>query len=53
MNFTRFGFVGLGLIGGSIAKAIRKVIPDAYILAYGPHPEKFAEAVKEVAARPK
>lgn len=47
MNFKRFGFVGLGLIGGSIAKAIRKIIPDAYILAYGPHPEKFAEAVKE------
>lgn len=47
MIFKKFGFVGLGLIGGSIAKAIRKVTPDAYILAYGPHPEKFTEAVKE------
>ena len=47
MEFKTFGFIGLGLIGGSIAKAIRKVIPDSYIIAYGPHPEKFADAVQE------
>ena len=28
------GFIGLGLIGGSIAKAIRRVHPDVRILAY-------------------
>lgn len=47
MEFKSFGFIGLGLIGGSIAKAIRKTIPDAYIVAYGPHPEKFVAGVKE------
>ena len=47
MEFKTFGFIGLGLIGGSIAKAIRKVSPDSYIIAYGPHPEKFADAVKD------
>ena len=30
----QFGFIGLGLIGGSIAKSIRKYIPDACIGAY-------------------
>ena len=29
-----FGFIGLGLIGGSIAKAIRENIDDAYVIAY-------------------
>lgn len=47
MKFKRFGFIGLGLIGGSIAKAIRKISPDSYILAYGPHPEKFEDVVRE------
>ena len=28
------GFIGLGLIGGSIAKAIRKYHPDYHVLAY-------------------
>ena len=47
MEFKTFGFIGLGLIGGSIAKAIRKVSPDSYMIAHGPHPEKFADAVKD------
>ena len=28
------GFVGLGLIGGSIAKSIRRIFPDAEILGF-------------------
>ena len=46
MKFKTFGFIGLGLIGGSIAKAIRKINPESYILAYGPHPEKFEAAIQ-------
>lgn len=33
MTFT-FGFIGLGLIGGSIARAIREKLPDSIIMAY-------------------
>ncbi|WP_230397228.1 prephenate dehydrogenase [Novisyntrophococcus fermenticellae] len=31
---TKIGFIGLGLIGGSIAKAIRKFHPDYQLMAY-------------------
>lgn len=34
MSTLTCGFIGLGLIGGSIAKAIRTNIPDAYLIAY-------------------
>ena len=30
----KVGFIGLGLIGGSIAKAIRKKYPEAEITAF-------------------
>lgn len=33
-NTKQFGFVGLGLIGGSIARNLRKLYPDSTILAY-------------------
>lgn len=36
------GFIGLGLIGGSIAKTIRKFHPDYHILAYAKHKETLA-----------
>ena len=35
METTTIGFIGLGLIGGSIAKAIRKFHPDYQILRNG------------------
>lgn len=31
---THFGFIGLGLIGGSIAHCLRNIFPDADIMAY-------------------
>ena len=34
MSTLTCGFIGLGLIGGSIAKAIRNTVPDAQIIAY-------------------
>jgi prephenate dehydrogenase len=37
MNIKTYGFLGLGLIGGSIAKAIRNDSPKSRIIAYTPH----------------
>lgn len=36
---TQFGFIGLGLIGGSIARALRETDPSCKILAYSRKPE--------------
>lgn len=36
---TQFGFIGLGLIGGSIARALREKQPTCKILAYSRKPE--------------
>lgn len=38
-------FYRLGLIGGSIAKTIRKFHPDYHILAYAKHKETLAAAL--------
>jgi len=35
---TQFGFIGLGLIGGSIARALRETEPSCKILAYSRRP---------------
>lgn len=45
METTTIGFIGLGLIGGSIAKAIRKFHPDYQILAYNRTREVLDDAV--------
>ena len=49
MNYNEltFGFVGLGLIGGSIAKAIRLHYPDCRIIAYNPSPDTLEQALSE------
>ena len=46
-NQFHFGFVGLGLIGGSIAKAIRTRWPKAWICAYNPSRDTLAEAMQD------
>ena len=46
-NSFRFGFVGLGLIGGSIAKAIRSYWPIAEINAYNPSRDTVDEAIHD------
>ena len=43
LELKRFGFIGFGLIGGSVAHAIRELYPEAEIMAYNyyetrPHP---------------
>lgn len=41
------GFIGLGLIGGSIAKAVKKYHPDHKILVYARNREKLRIALDE------
>lgn len=43
----KIGFIGLGLIGGSIAKAIRTYYPDYEIIAFDKNKENLALAVSE------
>ncbi len=47
MAILTYGFVGLGLIGGSIAKAIKAAAPDSRIIAYTPHRETVDKAFEE------
>lgn len=42
-----FGFIGLGLIGGTIARAVRNTIPGARIYAYDPDRTSLQEAVQD------
>ena len=48
-NKKKIGFVGLGLIGGSIAKAIRQYYPDYEIVAFDKNKETLALATQESA----
>lgn len=45
-NFT-IGFVGLGLIGGSIAKTIKRVFPNYKIIGFDEDSGTLKEALKE------
>lgn len=42
-----FGFIGLGLIGGSIARAIREKLPSSRIIAYDVNENTLQAATKE------
>lgn len=44
---TKIGFIGLGLIGGSIARAIRQYYPDYEIVAFDKNKEALALATQE------
>ena len=46
MASTKIGFIGLGLIGGSIAKALKEKIPDVKIIAYDIRPETLLAALE-------
>lgn len=47
MEFSKVGFIGLGLIGGSIAKTIRRIYPDTEIIATAGHLSTVTEAYKD------
>lgn len=47
MNKQTIGFIGLGLIGGSIAKALRMKRPDATFIAYNRSKESLIEAMAD------
>lgn len=47
MTSIKIGFIGLGLIGGSVAKAIRKYYPDHELIAFDKSRETLALAVQE------
>ena len=47
MKPEKIGFIGLGLIGGSIAKTIRRIHPDINLIAYDTDKESLSLAVKE------
>ena len=47
MDSTKVGFIGLGLIGGSVARAIRKYYPDYEIIAFDKNRETLALAVQD------
>ena len=34
LSFNNFGFIGFGLIGGSIAHALKEIYPSSNIIAY-------------------
>lgn len=47
MDSLTYGFIGLGLIGGSIAKAIKNADKNSRIMAYTPHRETVDKAHDE------
>lgn len=47
MSITKLGFVGLGLIGGSIAKTTKRIYPDMKIIALSGHQSTIDSAFSE------
>ena len=51
MSTLTFGFIGLGLIGGSIARAIRQNLPQSQIIAYDINADTLREAADRKSTR--
>ena len=47
MDTLKIGFIGLGLIGGSIAKALRVSIPDLWITVYDKNKDTLIQAKED------
>ena len=44
MNAFKIGFIGLGLIGGSVAKSIHRIFPNYTIIGYDVNTVTLKEA---------
>ncbi|MCR5739019.1 MAG: prephenate dehydrogenase/arogenate dehydrogenase family protein, partial [Lachnospiraceae bacterium] len=44
---SKYGFIGLGLIGGSLAKALKSYDGSNIIVAYNRSPEPLEQAIKD------
>lgn len=47
MSFEKIGFIGLGLIGGSIAKTLKRLYPDKKLYATSGHLSTVSEAFED------
>ena len=47
MSLQKIGFIGLGLIGGSIAKKLHALHPELTMIATAHHTETVDDAYKE------
>lgn len=47
MDKITVGFIGLGLIGGSVARAMKKFRSDCYLMAYSHSTDTLKEAIQE------
>ncbi|GHU58866.1 hypothetical protein AGMMS49975_25840 [Clostridia bacterium] len=50
-DIKKIGIVGLGLIGGSLAKALRRELPEIYIHAFDANAESLSAAFSEGAVQ--
>lgn len=47
MSFEKIGFIGLGLIGGSIAKTLKRIYPEKKLYATSGHLSTITEAFED------
>ena len=47
MNIQKIGFIGLGLIGGSIAKTLKRICPEIHLIATAGHESTITEAYED------
>ena len=47
MNAFKIGFIGLGLIGGSVAKSIHRIFPNYTIIGYDVNTATLKEAQED------
>ena len=47
MDFKKIGFIGLGLIGGSLAKTIKRIYPETELIATSGHLSTITAAFED------